>query len=218
MECIAQVIEGSNGAGVDWDSPAWCRCETNEISNHMGDSPEHFPRVQFKVGYDDDAIRVMFRVEDRFVRATRTQYQDSVCLDSCVEFFFSPGDSDDQGYFNLEVNCVGTALFEFHPDGENGEAVPVAESPDLKAITTLTGTVDPEEPGPLVWLAECLVPLSLLDQYTAVAKPAKDVAWRANFYKCADESSHPHWLTWAPVEWYRPAFHKPEFFGTLRFG
>ena len=25
------------------------------------------------------------------------------------------------------------------------------------------------------------------------------VSWRANFYKCADASSHPHWLTWPPV-------------------
>lgn len=218
MECIAQGIQGCNGAGVEWDSPVWRRCETNEISNHMGDCPEHFPRVQFRVGYDDDAVRVIFQVEDRFVRALRTQYQDSVCLDSCVEFFFSPGDTDDRGYFNLEVNCVGTALFEYHPDGEDGETVQVLGATDLKIITTLNGTVDPEESGPLVWSADCLVPLSLLEQYAAVAKPAKDVAWRANFYKCADESSHPHWLTWAPVEWYRPAFHKPEFFGTLKFG
>jgi hypothetical protein len=41
-------------------------------------------------------------------------------------------------------------------------------------------------------------------------------AWRGNFYKCGDETSHPHWGMWAPIrEGF--TFHQPRFFGTLHF-
>lgn len=32
-----------------------------------------------------------------------------------------------------------------------------------------------------------------------------------------DNTSHPHWLTWAPVPSPRPDFHTPRSFGTLEF-
>lgn len=32
-----------------------------------------------------------------------------------------------------------------------------------------------------------------------------------------DNTSHPHWLTWAPVHSPRPDFHTPRSFGTLEF-
>ena len=47
--------------------------------------------------------------------------------------------------------------------------------------------------------------------------PEPGVGWRANLYKCADDSSHPHWLTWAHVDNPTPDFHLREFFGILRF-
>jgi hypothetical protein len=50
-----------------------------------------------------------------------------------------------------------------------------------------------------------------------VEKPGPGVTWRANFYKCADKTSHPHWLTWAPVNYPKPKFHLPEYFGRIEF-
>ena len=38
---------------------------------------------------------------------------------------------------------------------------------------------------------------------------------RANFYKCADKSAHPHFLSWNPIDVPSPDFHRPEFFGEL---
>ena len=48
-------------------------------------------------------------------------------------------------------------------------------------------------------------------------KPSAGQGWSANFYKCADKTSHPHWGSWAKVEVDRPAFHLPAYFGTLEF-
>ena len=66
---------------------------------------------------------------------------------------------------------------------------------------------------PLEWEIEYSIPFSVLEKYMEVEKPKKGVQWRANFYKCADKTSHPHWLTWDLVNHPKPKFHLPEFFG-----
>ena len=40
--------------------------------------------------------------------------------------------------------------------------------------------------------------------------------WRANFFKCAENSKHPHWASWSPIG---PIlkFHQPNRFGELYF-
>ena len=40
---------------------------------------------------------------------------------------------------------------------------------------------------------------------------------RANFFKCADKAAHPHFLSWNPIDVPTPDFHRPDFFGELRF-
>ncbi len=38
---------------------------------------------------------------------------------------------------------------------------------------------------------------------------------KANVYKCGDNLSKPHFLSWNPIHHPTPNFHLPEFFGTL---
>jgi len=40
--------------------------------------------------------------------------------------------------------------------------------------------------------------------------------WRANCFKCADETSHPHWASWAPIG-EALNFHQPQYFGVFHF-
>ena len=40
---------------------------------------------------------------------------------------------------------------------------------------------------------------------------------KANFYKCGDKLSVPHYLSWNPVTTEKPDFHRPEYFGLLEF-
>ena len=47
--------------------------------------------------------------------------------------------------------------------------------------------------------------------------PKKGVAWKAIFYKVAENSSNPHYITWSVIENDQSDFHKPEFFGKLIF-
>ena len=36
-------------------------------------------------------------------------------------------------------------------------------------------------------------------------------------FAIVDETSHQHWLTWSPVIFERPNFHRPQDFGVLIF-
>jgi len=202
----------------NWHKPAYENIKALVVNQHMGEEPDHRPNVLAKLAWDDDSLYIIFRVEDRYVRAVATNYQDPVCLDSCVELFFTPGANLGFSYFNIEINCGGTMLFWWHPEGR--EAIPVtAKDGDRVAIGhSLPKIIDPEIGEPTTWTLEYRLPFAVVRKYCPNAgQPAPDVIWKANFYKCADATSHPHWLTWSRVDHPTPQFHLPRYFGTLKF-
>jgi hypothetical protein len=217
---IANVTRLANPpqAGADWTLPPWQGIPPELLRNHMGEKPAHFPKTEVKIAYDDIAIEVMFRVEDRYIRAAAARHQESVCGDSCVEFFFTPGPDVSQGYFNLEVNCGGTLLFHFHPGGEKeGIEIPEHDCDKIIKSHSLPRIVDPEIQDSVTWNVAGSIPTALLSRYCRLSTPKPQALWRANFYKCADKTSHPHWLTWSPVDYPKPNFHLPQSFGVLEF-
>jgi hypothetical protein len=170
------------------------------------------------VGYDAQALYVIFRVQDRWVRAVSEALHDPVCKDSCVEFFFTPCEDLDQGYFNLEMNCGGVILLNFQRIARKDHRPLAAElCARIETAHSLPRHVEPEMAEPVTWTVEYRLPLDILETFLPIARPGPGVVWRANFFKCADDSSHPHWLTWNKVDQPRPNFHVPEYFGRLVF-
>jgi hypothetical protein len=91
---------------------------------------------------------------------------------------------------------------------------------DIKQIEiahSMPQRVDPEITEPTTWTLEYRIPLVVLEKVSSVTRPKHGAVWRANFYKCADKSSNPHWITWSPVENDKPNFHLPGYFGRLEF-
>ena len=205
--------------GGDWNAPPWQHIPSERIGNHMGNRPVHFPKTEVKIAYDEVALYVMFRVEDQYVRAIAAAHQDSVCGDSCVEFFFTPGSDVSNGYFNFEMNCGGTMLFHFHPGSEKGriDAIPKGDCDGIIKSHSLPPIVDPEMEDPVTWTVAYAIPIALLRRFCPVTAPKRHALWKGNFYKCADNTSHPHWLTWSPVDYPKPNFHLPQSFGVLEF-
>ncbi len=202
-----------------WDKPAWHDIKPLDLTHYMGDKPAHFPKVQAKAAYDADHLYVIFHVQDNYVRAVAKKNQGPVCQDSCAEFFVTPGTDVKKGYFNLEANCGGTILMGYHLiPRKDAKGPSLRELAQIKIAHTMPKIVEPEIAKPTTWTIEYAIPFKLLAKYmpSAVA-PAPGVEWRANFYKCADKTSHPHWLTWSKVDRPKPDFHVPEFFGTLVF-
>jgi len=201
-----------------WDKLTWKNIPALKVVNYMGAKPDHLPLTQAKLAYDGIALYGIFRVQDRYVRAVARQHQDCVCTDSCVEFFFSPGPDVEKGYFNLEINCGGIVLFHFQTvPRQDQRALPAADLRRVQIAHSLPKRVDPEIKTPTTWTVEYRLPVEILKRYRPVAVPEPGAIWRANFFKCADATSHPHWLTWARVHRPRPDFHVPEDFGILVF-
>ena len=201
-----------------WDVEPWNKIDPVVLSNYMGNKPVHFPYTQVKIAYDNEAIYIKFKVEDQYVKAVHNKNQDPVYEDSCVEFFFTPGNDITAGYFNLEMNCGGTMLFHYQMEPrKNAISISDDDISQIQVITSLPELVDPEISEKITWMVSYRIPFSILDKYQDFIKPQSGTIWRANFYKCADETSHPHWLTWAPIDFPTPDFHRPEYFGELRF-
>ncbi len=201
-----------------WDKAPWNKIVAIPITNYMGEKPDHIPFTQAKIAYDNSALYVIFRVEDRYVKAVHKNNQEMVCKDSCVEFFFSPGNNSKKGYFNIEMNCGGVFLFNYQLTPKS-ERIKISDE-DIQQIEvahTMPKLVEQEIEDKTTWIVEYRIPFSILKKYYSFTAPESGTVWRANFYKCADHTSHPHWLTWAPVDYPTPNFHLPEYFGMVEF-
>jgi hypothetical protein len=217
----AYPVQGSSPFEESWDSPGWQAAEEARIDHFHAASSTHRPLVRAKLMYDAANLYLRFRVEDRYVVAKHTEFQDPVWRDSCVEFFAQPRESG--GYFNFEINCGGAWLSYYIEDptrtadgfakftrlsGEHGRQIRISHS--------LPSLVVPEREEPVEWHIGCMIPLEVLEAYTGSLGPLAGQTWRGNFFKCADDSSHPHWASWAPIG-EELNFHQPKYFAPLRF-
>lgn len=205
----------------DWDHPGWTCAMTVSLTNFHSRSSDHRPRVQARLLYDAAHLYLQFRVEDRYVRVVSTRFMEPVCRDSCVEFFVRP--QSGRGYFNFEINAGGTLLASHVVDwrrDEKGLADRRPLAPEaaehIRIVTTLTAPIDPEIVEPTIWLVAARIPYEVFEPYIEPVHPAPGDEWRANFYKCADNTSHPHWASWNPIG-ERLNFHCPDHFGRLSF-
>lgn len=205
---------------ANWDDAFWQNAETLEVKNFRPESSGHRPRVAARLLYDPAGIHGLFRVQDRYVRCVRTEYNSQVWKDSCVEFFVQP--KPDAGYFNLEMNCGGAFLC-WHiidptrtPDiFKQFVRVPGEIAREIKVQTSLPRVVEPEITEPLTWTLQFFVPFALFAKFVGPLGDVSGQVWRANLFKCADETSHPHWASWSPVDEFN--FHLPRCFGEIRF-
>ncbi|MCX5759741.1 MAG: carbohydrate-binding family 9-like protein [Candidatus Hydrogenedentes bacterium] len=214
------------GQGL-WDGAAWARAPSLDIAQFHPASSAHRPRVQAKMLYDDTHVYGLFRVEDRYVVCRHEGYQVHVYEDSCVEFFVKP--KPDSGYMNFEMSCGGSLLLYYimdwrrklHPPEPDDEferfvKVPRALGSRVALFHSLPSRVEPEIEAPTTWTLEFHIPLAVLEQYTGPLGPLSGQTWRANFNKCADACSHPHWAAWASIG-EELNLHQPDKFGVLRF-
>lgn len=65
-----------------------------------------------------------------------------------------------------------------------------------------------EVEGLFSWNLVVAIPLDLIGLHYE----GKPIEMRGNFYKCADLTASPHFLSWAPIDTPQPDFHRPEFF------
>jgi hypothetical protein len=204
---------------AQWEDPIWNQADTLEILHFRPEGSDHHPQTSARLLYDERGIHGIFRVQDRYVRCLRTEYHDPVWKDSCVEFFAQP--KPDRGYFNFEFNCGGAFLccHITNPEREGDwfkefVKVPAGLGQTIRARSSLPLRIEPEIPEPVVWTLNFFIPFTLFEHYVGPLGALPGQVWRGNFFKCAEENSHPHWASWSPVDEFN--FHRPNCFGSLR--
>jgi hypothetical protein len=197
-----------------WDGPFWSCIEAVRLDSCRPESSAHRPAVQVRLAHDDSSLFGIFDVKDRYVRCTHTEFQDEVWKDSCVEIFLHPPGNF---YLNFEFNCGGALRCSANSiDGtEEPEFLSRRQKDRIQIYHSLPSIIDTEIPDATRWMLEFAIPKEAIEECLGRPLGFSGTTWRGNLYKCADESSHPHWLSWAPVA--ELNFHRPDCFGKLIF-
>lgn len=187
-------------------TPDWDSMDIMQIDNLQWCAPVDI-RAQAQLCWDDEAIHVHLRAWEKDVRAVHDSPMQSVCEDSCLEFFLRP--TDDLRYFNIEFNpnCAlylgfgdGTELIRLCADDERALLQPHADR-------TADG-----------WEIFYRVPFSFIRRFFPDFTPAVGLAFYGNCYKCGDLTPQVHYLAWNPIRGDVPQFHHPQDFGRLILG
>ncbi len=156
---------------------------------------------------DSETLYVRLTAKEENIRSEEKGPLGMPCKDSCLEFFFSPVESDNR-YFNLEFNpqkCmylgIGTCRYDSVRLLPN---IPLVFSPCTKRIGDQ-------------WEISYQIPFNFIKLFFKdfVAESGKKM--RANFYKCGNCTVQKHYFSWNPIDNPTPEFHLPEYFGELIF-
>ncbi len=221
VEYLVRRVRSAPRLLGDLTKSPWSNAGIVDIAHFHPKSSDHRPKTQVRALYTGDAVFVDFSVADRFVRCVHTAFQDLVSKDSCVELFLQPPGTN--AYFNFELNCCGTMLLYFIEDPtrhatkvfRKATRVSSEAAAKIRVRSTLTGRVDPERTEPTSWRVGLEIPIAIVTEFVPIVRRF-DGEWRGNFFKCGDDTSHPHWAAWNDIgETLR--FHQPRRFAPIRF-
>lgn len=190
--------------------------ETQTVSNRINvinwQKYNYRPNVNFRIGHVQNEIWLKYDVNEKHILARETTTNGAVHKDSCVEFFISV---DGKNYYNLEVNCIGTVHLAHGPGRGNRKFVDPDIIKKIAVESSLGNQPFEEKTGNFDWEMIIRIPSECLafDQI----KSFNGMKATANFYKCGDDTSEPHYITWNPVKTENPDYHRPEFFGKIYF-
>jgi hypothetical protein len=174
---------------------------------------DYKPEVSVAIAYGKDEIYLKYYVREKYFKAEKTLPNEMVCEDSCVEFFVSPG--NDGIYYNIEFNAIGTCLLGSGYDRSTSKRADPEIISGIRRLTS-SGTVPfGEKTGWSSWTITLAIPLKVFFRHDI--KDLKGRTFRANFYKCGDKLSVPHYVTWNPVGTENPDYHQPKYFGEMKF-
>ncbi len=170
----------------------------NEVWENYYPSPYH---TEARVVHSRDGITVKFTTDEWPLRADRTTKNSMICEDSCLEFFITPNEEEEQ-FINFEINPFGVAHVGIGKDRHERTLLDFDDYP-LRRESFIRAEKE--------WSLLLFVPYSFLDAHFS----SRGKTMKANFYKCGDFTVKKHFSVWNPIEVEIPDYHRPEFFGRL---
>lgn len=196
FEAIRKVLR-SGGTIVPIDSLNW---------------PESFPyapEANAYIAHSGECLSILYEVKGLDLRALELEDNAHSWENSCCEFFVGvPGSGD---YMNFEMVCNGSLLVARGSGREDRVKLPSEKVAQIVRMGSLERKIYDERDKEFSWSIFIRIPFELI---VGEGNTVPDTL-QANFYKCANKSAHPHFLSWNPIKTPAPDFHRPEYFGTL---
>ena len=144
------------------------------------------PLTSINIAHSGSYIYIDYLVRCNYLRAVNYENNSNVHQDSCVGSLVRMGPHNGTKLTDEQLDRV-----KRHPS---------------------CGTRPFEElEGMFSWNLLVAIPLDIM----GVKFTGEPITMMANFYKCADLTSTPHFLSWAPIDTPEPDFHRPEFFAPI---
>ncbi len=195
-------INKANESKPAIDNMIWNSSSKAEVNCFPWDKGGYKPNTTAQLLYSDLGLTVRMETNEKPLLARFENNNDAVCNDSCMEFFVMPN-INEAHYFNFEINPKGTMLLGYG----TGRADIVFLDFD-KSIFDVESKVTDEK-----WELKFFIPYSFVNQLTN----GFTENFKGNFFKCGDETVHPHYGCWNNITAAQPDFHRPECFGEFIF-
>jgi hypothetical protein len=186
--------------------------ERHPIDQMLWSAPSYKPGALFSIAYSDDSIFLKYFVRERSIRVSHSIDNSPVHQDSCVEFFIC-FENDDK-YYNLEFNCIGTCSFGFGESRTGRQLISTEVTSKIKRQAVINSCADKGRPL-INWELTLVIPFEVFIHHNITS--LKGIYCKGNFYKCGDALPEPHFLSWQDITAEAPNFHLPEFFGSMQF-
>lgn len=187
--------------------------EKKAVRDYIGcvnwDSFPYKPIAAFDIARSETSLYIRFFSRGNSLKASYDTDDSPVFNDSCVEFFMKK--EDDPEYMNFEFNCIGACDASRRSSRDSKRSISPAEYKSIRRYSSLEKKVFAEKSGVHAWDLGICIPFTVmgLDPHNLPEKIY------GNFYKCADDTEFPHYVSWSPIETEMPDFHRPEFFGEI---
>ncbi|WP_445736027.1 carbohydrate-binding family 9-like protein [Mariniflexile sp.] len=184
----------------------------NNLDQYPWGKTDGYQKIRFKIAHDNNNIYLHYNIIEPEIIARYSKHNDPVCKDSCVEFFIAF--EEDTNYYNFEFNCIGTCCLKWGPDRHNRQSID-SQIINLIKVKTKIKRVHKKELTTFNWKIFIKIPLKTF--YYSNIKSLENIKARANFYKCGDDLSKPHYITWNNIKSENPDFHLKSYFGYAKF-
>lgn len=198
-------------SGVEFSPETEPFCQAHgyaPIDNFCWDETGYKPEARAYVAWDEAGLHVLLCAKEATIRTAAVNFGGDVYKDSCLEAFLQFFPDDDARYANFETNAAGVAFIAFGTGRYDSK--PLAEKPEGMGYCA-------SKHAGAWWAVAYTIPMALIEKLYDGRKLSAGARMRGNFYKC-DESIHPHFGSWRPIENPTPDFHRPEWFGEIELG
>lgn len=186
--------------------------------------------TRFRALRDDERLYVAAELEEPQLFATLVEHDAVIFHDPDFELFVDP-EGDALGYFELEVNALGTTwdLALDRPYWRGGSADDAFELAGLEVAVALDGSLNEPRDVDAGWTVEISVPFAAFAPPGRAGRiaPRPGESWRVNFsrvewalevvdgrYRKVERACEDNWV-WSPQG--RIDMHRPERWGYFDF-